>query len=220
MKLIRLPVKSTSRFPINQFPALDNKLYGDFRIVDILATRLVPFRFPFREIRFQSRRLHPINRLQLDDFVNNKHSTLYQMPLCPSSQHLSENQIVGVRIMSATRGQKNLVAQACFEFRRAAVPANRMEFGHAAFVENDRIVSFDCDESVVECPVMQCAQADSVFQFICSALVVNRDDVSRVHEVKLNSADCTAVSRRALFDFTRQQRFMANDLNGHACRFF
>jgi hypothetical protein len=90
--------------------------------------------------------------------------------------------------------QKNLVTQARLEFCRAAVPANRMQFSHASLVENDRIVSFDSDESIVERPMKKRAEAKAVLQFIRSALMVNRNDVRRVHEFKLNAADCAAAA--------------------------
>ena len=73
----RLPIavggeKSPLRFLVNQFAALYYKLYGDFWIVDVSAARLVPLRFPFREIRLQSRWLHLINRLQINALINGK----------------------------------------------------------------------------------------------------------------------------------------------------
>ena len=96
--------------------------------------------------------------------------------------------------MCATSGQKNLVTQARFEFRRAAVPANRMEIGHAPLVEDDGVIAFDTEEAVVESSVMKRAEAEAVFQFVSSALMVDRNDVRGVHKVELHSADCAAVS--------------------------
>ncbi len=96
--------------------------------------------------------------------------------------------------MSATSWQKNLVTQAGFEFSRSTIPTNRMKFGDTLLVQDDGVISFYCDKTVIESPVMECAEADSVFQFVSPALVVNRNDVRCIHEVELDSADSAAIA--------------------------
>ncbi len=69
-----------------------------------------------------------------------------------------------------------------------------MKLYDSSLVEDDGIVSFDCDEAVVERPMMKRTEAKTILEFIRPTLVVNRDDVRRVHKVELHSADGTAVA--------------------------
>ena len=96
--------------------------------------------------------------------------------------------------MSAPGGQKNLVTQACFEFCRTAIPAYRMEVRHSALVKNDGVIAFDADESIIERAMMKRTQTKAVLELIRSALVVNRNDVRRINEIELHSADCAAIA--------------------------
>ena len=69
-----------------------------------------------------------------------------------------------------------------------------MKLRDSPLVEDDGVIAFNCDKPVVKRAVMQRAQADSVFQFIRSALMVNWNDVRRVHKVELHSADCAPIA--------------------------